>query len=42
MNLMHIAKAALGVTIFFLGFQFGRDIATKVSTMSTTSTPATA
>lgn len=41
MNLKHIAKAALGLTIVFLGFQFGRDLGTKLSTSAaTTSTPA--
>jgi hypothetical protein len=39
MKIMHMVKAAIGLTTLFLGFQFGRDIATKVLT-STTSTPA--
>ena len=42
MNFKHIAKAALGLTVLFLGFQFGRDIATKISTSVSTTTPATA
>jgi hypothetical protein len=39
MNVKHIFKAALGLTVLFLGFQFGRDIANKVSA-SSTATPA--
>jgi hypothetical protein len=39
MNVKHIFKAAMGLTILFLGFQFGRDIANKVNSMQT-ATPA--
>jgi hypothetical protein len=40
MNIKHFAKAVLSLTTMFLGFQFGRDIATKISTMTTSATPA--
>jgi hypothetical protein len=39
MNVKHIFKAAMGLTILFLGFQFGRDIANKVNSTGT-ATPA--
>lgn len=38
MNFKHIAKLAVSFTVLFLGFQFGRDIANKVSTSTSTST----
>ena len=38
-GIIHIAKLAIGVGIFFLGLQLGMDVATKVMTM-TPSTPA--
>jgi hypothetical protein len=40
MNIKHITKLALGITVLFLGFQFGRDIANKVNSSTSTSTPA--
>jgi hypothetical protein len=36
----HVLKLSATILVLFLGFQFGRDIATKVSTSTTTSTPA--
>ena len=43
MEPMHILKLALGVGVFFTGLQLGMDIATKVLTMTqtTTTTPTT-
>jgi hypothetical protein len=40
MGAKHIAKAILSGVVFFLGFQFGQDLFTKVTTMTTTTTPA--
>ena len=39
MNFWHLVKVGLAVGVAFLGLQLGMDVATKVSTM-TTSTPA--
>lgn len=40
MNLRHIAKMTAMLTVLFLGFQFGRDIANKVNSSTTSTTPA--
>ena len=40
MNMKHIAKMAVTITALFLGFQFGRDIANKVNSSTSTSAPA--
>jgi hypothetical protein len=41
MGAKHALKAILTGVVFFLGFQFGQDAATKLMNMTTTSTPAT-
>ena len=40
MNLKHITKMGVTILVLFLGFQFGRDIANKVNSSSSTSAPA--
>lgn len=39
-NLKHFFKLGVTITAMFLGFQFGRDIANKVQTMGSNTTPA--